>query len=171
MAKLRRTDTVLPCLLSRLTDDHPDVTVESTAERVTSMQKYRESVLRDLENLLNSKPPRLDDDIYDFAEAKRSVLTYGVPDFCGMTASDIGEKELESELAKAIRLFEPRIEGDSLSVRAVPPSDTNAVNAGRTLALEIEGQLWAEPAPDHLFVRTELDTETGHCEVRGLPNG
>ncbi|MBN2271784.1 MAG: type VI secretion system baseplate subunit TssE [Sedimentisphaerales bacterium] len=168
MAKLRRIDSVLPCLLNRLTDDRPDVTKETTAERITSMQKYRASVLRDLVNLLNSKAPPADDDIYDFAEAEQSVLSYGVPDFCGMTISDIGVREFESKFERAIRLFEPRIESNTLSVRAVFASE---VNPNRTLALEIEGQLWALPAPDHLFVRTDLDMETGHCELGDSPNG
>lgn len=168
MAKLRRIDAVLPCLLSRLTDDRPDVTKETTAERVTSMQKYRSSVLRDLANLLNSKSPPIDDDIYDFVEAERSVLGYGVSDFCGTTTSDLSTRELESEFEQAIRVFEPRIESNSINVRAVASSD---VNPNRALALEIEGQLWAMPAPDHLFVKTELDMETGHCDFGDLPNG
>lgn len=168
MAKLRRIDAVLPCLLSRLTDDRPDVTKETTAERVTSMQKYRASVLGDLANLLNSKAPPIDDAIHDFAEAEQSVLGYGVSDFCGTTASDIGVKELESEFEQAIRVFEPRIESNSISVRAISSSD---VNPNRALALEIEGQLWAMPSPDHFFVKTELDMETGHCDFGDLPNG
>ena len=158
MAKLRRIDSVLPCLLSRLTDDQPDAAKESTAQRVTSMRYYRETVLRDLANLLNSKAPPINDDIYDFK----------VRDFCGMTSSDIGAREIESEFEQAIRQFEPRIEAKSLSVRLISSSD---LSPNRTFALEIEGQLWALPAPDHLFVMTELDMETGHCEVGELSNG
>lgn len=168
MAKLRRIDSVLPCLLSRLTDDQPNAAKESTAQRVTSMRYYREAVLRDLANLLNSKAPPINDDIYDFAEAADSVLGYGVRDFCGLTSSDISAKEIESEFEQAIRQFEPRIEAKSLSVRLVFSSDLNPT---RTFALEIEGQLWALPAPDHLFIKTELDMETGHCEVGESSNG
>jgi len=168
MAGPKRIDSVLPCLLSRLTDDQPYSAKESIAQRVTSMRKYREAVLGELADLLNSKAPPKHDQIYDFPEASESVLAYGVRDFSGTTSSDIGAREIESEFEHAIRLFEQRIGDKSLSVRLVSSSD---FGAKRTLILEIEGELWALPAPDHLFVKTELDMETGHCEVGESSNG
>jgi predicted component of type VI protein secretion system len=35
----------------------------------------------------------------------------------------------------------------------------------------ISGDLWALPTPDPLFVRTELDLDTGQCELKDRPNG
>jgi type VI secretion system protein ImpF len=34
------------------------------------------------------------------------------------------------------------------------------------LTFEIEGTLWAQPAPLRLLLQTEVDLETGHAEVR-----
>jgi type VI secretion system protein ImpF len=43
--------------------------------------------------------------------------------------------------------------------------DPNAVS------FEIEGELWAQPMPDRLYVKTKFDLETGQCEVEGRPHG
>jgi len=41
----------------------------------------------------------------------------------------------------------------------------------RALSFEIEGEMWAQPLPDHLFVKTEVDLETGRHSLRGEGNG
>jgi type VI secretion system protein ImpF len=33
------------------------------------------------------------------------------------------------------------------------------------IGVEIEGQLWSQPVPLELLVRTEIDLETGHVEI------
>jgi type VI secretion system protein ImpF len=66
--------------------------------------------------------------------------------------------DLETEIARAVRNFEPRIMGDTLVVRAVRES---AKGAPQTLVFEIRGELWARPFPEKLFIKTALDIETG----------
>ena len=36
------------------------------------------------------------------------------------------------------------------------------------IGVEISGQLWAQPVPIELLVRTEIDLETGQVEVADL---
>jgi type VI secretion system protein ImpF len=36
------------------------------------------------------------------------------------------------------------------------------------LTFQIEGTLWAQPAPLRLLLQTDIDLETGHAEVREL---
>ena len=48
MAELTPSERLQPCLLDRLTDDHPEEVKESRDQRVVSMRRYREAVLRDL---------------------------------------------------------------------------------------------------------------------------
>ncbi len=36
---------------------------------------------------------------------------------------------------------------------------------GNALTLEIRGELWAQPAPEPMFFRTEIDLETGQYTV------
>ncbi len=168
MAENAPMDRLEPCLLTRLTDDEPDVKNEGRDKRVVSMQRYRNSVLGDLDRLLNSRTRPESDEIYEFENVRDSVLNFGLRDFCGTTFSKISPSEMESLVKKAIVNFEPRISSRSLHVRLVKPSESEG---GRRVSFEIEGKLWAQPAPDHLFVKTELDLATGHCKLPGGNNG
>ncbi len=168
MAELTPRERLQPCLLDRLTDDEPEVSKESRDQRIVSIRRYKRAVLRDLEMLLNSKSHPLRDDIYEFSLASRSVLNYGIPDLCGATVSAISPSEYEAHVKEAILCFEPRITHKQLSVRIVTPLDSENI---RTLTFEIEGELWAQPLPDHLFVKTEVDVETGHHKLKGEVSG
>ena len=48
-------EKIQPCLLDRLTDEAPESQKESRNERIISIRRYREGVLRDLVWLLNGK--------------------------------------------------------------------------------------------------------------------
>jgi type VI secretion system protein ImpF len=168
MAELTPMDRLQPCLLDRLTDDEPGVRTESRDQRVVSLRRYRDAVLRDLGMLLNSRIRPLYDDIYEFSEASRSVLNYGIPDLCGVTISGINPVEIEAQIKQAVLHFEPRISRNALNVRMASSEGSKGAYA---ISFEIEGELWAQPMPDHLFVKTEVDLETGHCVWKDRPNG
>ena len=138
MAELTPTERLQPCLLDRLTDDDPKSSQESRNSRVISLQRYREAVL----------------------EVMRSVLNYGTRDLTGLLSSSLNIGELEQHIAEAIRLFEPRIIPHSLVVKAI--TDPERINSN-ILAFEIRGDLWARPLPDQLFIKTEIDLDTGQC--------
>jgi type VI secretion system protein ImpF len=159
----------LPCLLDRLTDLYPKATREGREQRVVSMSQYREAVLRDLEWLLNSECNRRDDAFQEFDLVKRSVLCYGVYCLGGTGASTRNLALIEENVRDAILRFEPRISPETLSVslvRTAGEGGEGAVNHN-VVCLEITGELWAEPMPEHLFIRTELDLHTGSCGVQG----
>jgi type VI secretion system protein ImpF len=163
MADLTPSERLQPCLLDRLTDDEPDKTQESRNQRVFSLRQIRQAVLRDLSWLLNT-PARADqEDIAAFPNVESSVLNYGISDLSGTTASGVSVTQLEIMVTKAIENFEPRILEKSVKVRAV----SNAGEmGGNTLMFEISGDLWSEPVPDPLFLKTEVDLETGQYKVR-----
>lgn len=156
MADLTPFERLQPCLLDRLTDDDPKNTEESRTQRVISLSRYRRGVLRDLEWLLNAsahlpeeagQPSRL----ADFPEAARSVLNYGTRHLCGLVAPDM--YQLELELTEAIQLFEPRLIKSSVSVKATMER--------HIIAIEMRGELWANPVPEQLFIKTQIDLESG----------
>jgi type VI secretion system protein ImpF len=155
-----------PCLLDRLTDDEPDKKEESRTQRVVSHQKYRRGVLRDLEWLLNASAclDGAERDRFrpeDYPEAFRSVLNFGTKQLTGQTSPNL--EALKDELAEAVAVFEPRIAARSLSIRA---------NADRNyVVFDVEGELWANPLPEHLHVKTTLDFETGQCMLGDATNG
>lgn len=155
-----------PSLLDRLTDDEPQQQVEARDRRVLSVARLRESVKRDLGWLLNSVHLEASEDLADVPLVARSTLNYGIPDLAGRTASSADLREMERALRQAIWDFEPRILRDTLTVRAGKTAEDASHNV---LAFEIEGELWAEPVPLHLLLRTEFDLEAGNARVVETP--
>jgi len=154
-------ERIQPCLLDRLTDENPEAVKESRNERVISVKRYRESVLRDLIWLFNAKAHIDQDGLEEFPEAARSVLNFGTRDLCGLISSSLDLGALEQEIAEAMRRLEPRINPGSLAVTAVSGSEKFA----NGIAIEIRGDLWAYPIPEQLYIRTEIDLDTGKYTV------
>ncbi len=155
-----------PCLLDRLTDDDPGKTEESRAQRLVSQQKYRRGVLRDLEWLFNTHASLSTEGIEsfnlkDYPEAYRSVINFGIRQLCGAMAPNL--ERLQDEMAEAIQTFEPRITARSLTIHA--DLDRNLVT------FDIAGELWANPLPEHLHVKTTVDVESGQCIFGDSPHG
>jgi type VI secretion system protein ImpF len=171
MAELAPKEQLQPCLLDRLTDEHPQATRESWHERVVSPSQFRKAVIRDLDMLLNSRSRPFhwfQDPLYDFELAQASVLNYGIPEVYGITASGVNPRELETLIRKAVEAYEPRIAPASLMVRVIPPENPQAI---RALVVEIAGDLWGHPAPDHILHRMEVDLDSGHCEPSSARGG
>jgi type VI secretion system protein ImpF len=166
MAELTPLEKLQPCLLDRLTDDDPGNREESRSQRVVSVQRYRRGVLRDMEWLFNASAHLPNEgggrfQLRDFPESCRSTINYGTRQLCGLLAPNM--EDLESELAAAIQFFEPRILPRSLEVKAFLER--------QTIAFEIRGEIWANPIPEQLFIRTKIDLETGQCVTGDMGNG
>ena len=166
MAELNRDQRFLPCLLDRLRDDDPKSTEESRTQRVISLSRYKEAVVRDLQWLFNASAHlpvegKQEFRLSDYPEAHRSVINFGLRQLCGLMAPDMAA--LESELSQALRLFEPRILRHTVSVKA--SIDRHLV------AFQIRAEVWAEPIPEQLFVQTTIDLENGQCVLGDRANG
>ena len=159
MAELTPRDRLQPSLLDRLTDHEPLKREESRDQRVLSLAKLRECVMRDLTWLLNSEKLPKNEKAEEYPEAMQSVINYGIPSLSGSAASGIDSSALEREILDAIRTYEPRLIRDSVVVRSVYSDEDMS---GRALTFEIEADLWAQPLPLHLYLQTQLDLETGH---------
>jgi type VI secretion system protein ImpF len=168
MADLTPTERLQPCLLDRLTDENPEAVKESRDQRIVSLRRYRTAVLRDLDWLLNTGSHSSAEDLSEFGEVAKSVLNYGVPDLCGVTVSGLDPEEFERQLLEAIRVFEPRILPGTLSIQV---QTSGGQEDHKAVFFEIRGDLWAQPTPDPLYVRTEVDLDTGQCELKDRPNG
>jgi type VI secretion system protein ImpF len=166
MAELTTTDKLQPSLLDRLRDDEPKVGVESRDRRVMSIRQLREAVLRDLSWLLNAGCHAPQDEIYEYPLVAHSTVNYGMPDLTGRTASNITPSRLEQMVLDAVATFEPRIMRKTLAIKAVHLAAGRRGAAGNTVGFEISGELCPLPMPEPLFLRTQLDLETGRCEVK-----
>jgi len=155
-----------PCLLDRLTDDEPDKKEESRVQRIVSLQRYKAGVLRDLEWLFNSIGHFPDEKageltFGDYEEVFHSVVNFGVRQLYGRLAPDIDE--IEKQLYDALIVFEPRINRRTLRVKVALVRNI--------LSIEVIGELWVNPLPEKLFVKTELDLESSGCSVREVGHG
>ncbi|MBI5017333.1 MAG: type VI secretion system baseplate subunit TssE [Deltaproteobacteria bacterium] len=162
MPELTAQERLQPSLLDRLTDDEPDKRVESRDQRVLSLRRLREGVRRDLAWLLNTGHLASLEDLSGYPLVAHSVLNYGIPDLTGTSAQSADVGELERALRQAIWDFEPRILHNTVHVRAVAP-DRGASHSALTFV--IEGDLWAQPLPLHLYLKTEIDLETATVRV------
>jgi type VI secretion system protein ImpF len=160
MAEL--TERLQPSLLDRLTDDEPDQTTESRDKRFLSSYRLRDSVKRDLVWLLNTVQLGSAENLEPYPEVDQSTLNYGLPDLAGKTKSSIDVEQMARELRRAIWTYEPRLLRRSIKVKLIGDPEQIEHN---NLSFSIEAELWAQPAPLRLFLRTELDLENGEARV------
>lgn len=162
MAELTPRERLQPSLLDRLVDDQPHQKEESREQRVLSTRQLRESVRRDLSWLFNSTNLASAQNLDAFPRSARSVLNYGLPELAGHSASSFDVVWLERRLKQIVIDFEPRILRNSVSVRLFVDEQQMNKNA---VGFEIEGQLWAQPVPHQLYLKTMIDLELGDAQI------
>lgn len=158
-----------PALLDRLTDEAPDERTEAPERRVMTKAQLRAAVLRDLGWLFNAVQPLSAAQWRDHPRAADSVLNFGLPPISGQLASKIDIAQIERSLRDAILRFEPRLLQQGLTVRAV--ETRGVLDTHNIIEFEIRGDLWAQPVPLELLLRTELDLEAGQVRVHDLAAG
>ena len=123
-------------------------------------------MLRDLVWLFNATRPDAREGFDSFPQAAHSVLNFGMPALAGETASTLDTVALETRVRDAILEFEPRIDHGSLEVEVVLSDEW--MSQHNVIGIQIRGLLWAQPTPLELLLRTEVDLETGHMELKDL---
>jgi type VI secretion system protein ImpF len=80
----------------------------------------------------------------------------------GMTVSSLSAEEMQYQLTEALRRFEPRILANTISIEmTMAPEEMS----NRSIRFEIRGDLWSQPIPESLYIKTELDLETGKVKL------
>jgi type VI secretion system protein ImpF len=166
MPELTPQERLQPALLDRLTDDEPGQQLEPREHRVMSKARLRQAVLRDLAWLFNATRLEAGMNLSRAPHARRSVINFGLPALSGRPASSLDIQGLERAIRQAIVDFEPRIHPNTLQVRAL--LQEVSIDHHNVIGVEIRGELWAQPVPLELFVRTEIDLETGKVEIADL---
>ena len=155
------TDRLQPSLLDRLRDDAPESETESREARVVDLKRLREIVRRDLASLLNTTNIETLYDMEAHPHVARSTLNYGIVDVAGSGATSMKTKEIRLMIRKAIERFEPRILPGTLEV----VQRTEAGDIRATVYFDIRGELWAQPLPVQLYLRSELDATSGEFRL------
>jgi type VI secretion system protein ImpF len=155
--------------LSRFIELHerrmiPNV-LESREERMISGRRLRQSVLRDLNWLLNTGQAGTLVDLDPYPEVQRSVFNYGIPDMTGLVASSVDPLRIAEGIRVAIQRFEPRIQQVVVTPQEGQKESPNSVG------FIIEGMLWGQPMPERLYLHTELDLENASVTVRESASG
>lgn len=159
MARIRDDQPLVPSVLDRLLDDDPGNTQEAPRSRHQVLRDLKQSVRRDLENLLNTRwrcvawPPNLE-------EVDLSLVNYGIPDFTGINMAAPSERErLRQIIERIVRKFEPRFK--SVKVKLLD----NVDDSDRTLRFRIDALLYAEPAPEPVVFDSQLEPTTNDFAV------
>lgn len=119
-----------PTLFDRLLDD--------SSTKGLTIQELRESVAKDLEELLNSRIAKLDQ-IDHYPLVKKSIMQFGIVDFVGLsTANPLDRAKICQSIAESIAAHEPRLG----KVKVEMLQDDNDMGA---LSLSIQAYLNIHP--------------------------
>jgi type VI secretion system protein ImpF len=163
MVEVGARDALQPALLDRLTDHDPTRKVEGRDERVLSRAQLRASVLRDLTWLFNSTNLASSVDLTAYPLAAQSTLNYGLSALAGNPVASLELHDVERILKEAIERFEPRILPHSLTVKGIASPDP--MGHHNVISFEISGELWAQPYPVDLLIKTDMNLESGEIRI------
>ncbi len=126
-----------------------------------SVARYRASVLRDLEWLLNTRRTS-EPAPEDFPELRESVYHYGLPDLGSLSADSTSDRRfLLREVERTLETFEPRLDGVQVNLADVG-------EAGRPeIRFSVRGLLRMEPSPERVSFDTVLSLASGRFDVEG----
>jgi type VI secretion system protein ImpF len=157
--------TITQSLIDRLVDPSrdrenpmPETKIDSI-NRSESFRRYRESVKRDLEWLLNTRQI-VDPEAETYVELSKSLYFYGLTDITSLGMHSARDRDhLLRILERTIQKFEPRIASLKVSVEPV-------VDNSRMLRFRIDGMLRVDPAPEPVTFNTMLELTSGEYEVK-----
>ncbi|MBD8891295.1 type VI secretion system baseplate subunit TssE [Roseibium litorale] len=156
------SERLQPSLLDRLTDDAPEETREAGSSRFIDLARLRQIIQRDLSWLLNTSNIEAVHDLELRPQTACSVLNYGIPDLSGTVRTSRRAVEICQAIRRAIETFEPRILPQTLDV-AIRRDEKSS---GAVLSFDIRGEMWAEPVPVDIYLRTALDVTTGEIVLK-----
>lgn len=125
-------------LLDRLIDADPANSREPVQQRLLNTGQIKALVVRDLENLLNSRRS-ITPLSAELRELQRSVVTYGLKDFSALGADSLQVRQtIRKDVETAIARFEPRLK----NVKVVLETGDREV---RNLRFQIAALLVVDP--------------------------
>ena len=145
-------------VLDRLIDDEPEASRESVSYRMTDFGRVKALVIRDLENLLNSKstmspPPPA------YRELNKSLYLYGLRDFTSLNPKSTSLRlQLSQEIKNKIQQFEPRLKNVIVTIEAPAEGE-------RTVRFKIAGLLILDPLVEPVTFDTYFDITRGNYSI------
>ncbi len=137
----------------------PKLSSESAQYRVVSERQILGSVIRDIENLLNTRcsPVELPD---AFSRLATSLIRYGVRDFTAENSeSSLVKQKLSKEIEKTITIFEPRLKKPIVRLE-------NNGSKIRQVFFRISGILVVETLDEPVSFDTFFDLNKGQYVIK-----
>jgi type VI secretion system protein ImpF len=152
-------------LIDRLSLAGPDGAIDSlsllNAARISpreAVRKYKESVKRDLEWLLNTRKT-VDDRIDEYPLLATSIYAYGLPDISSVNVGSVKDQNaLLQIMAKTLESFDNRLRGIEIEMDQFS-------GPARSLKFTISGVVLMDPAPEEITIDTVLEPN-GKYEVK-----
>jgi len=145
-------------ILDRLIDLEPGVSREPVQYRLLTIGRAKASVVRDLENLLNTKrsvlaPPAA------YREVNNSVFVYGLQDFTSQNPrSPMVRQQLRQQIERIISRFEPRLKNVKVNLEMAAQNERN-------LRFRITALLVADPVTEPVTFDTYFDVSRGEYVI------
>ena len=156
MARNDPQQGIMPSILDRLIDPQ---SAGTQWRRGYGEDQMLASVLRDLEDMLNTRPS-YEGPANEFPEVQRSIVSYGLQDLGQFSTGMADQSTLVGQaLEAAIANYEPRLR----DVRAKLIEGGDSKN--RTVRFRIDAKLNMHPSPEVSF-ETVGDLATGHYMVQ-----
>lgn len=146
-------------ILDRLVDLEPRVSHEPVRSRLLGIRQIKAMVVRDLENLLNTRRQILSVPA-SFKEVNNSVFMYGLGDFTSESPKSPSVRQrLRRDIEKTLSRFEPRLRNVTVRLE-------EGTEKGRNLRFRISGLLVVEPETEPVSFDTYFDTNRGEYVIQ-----
>lgn len=133
-----------------------------SGRRATGRGAISEAVLQkvvsdDLEMLMNTTNLDSSIDLGEFAEARRSIINFGIPDVVHRTIDEDSLHEVSDEIAVALATFEPRLEPASIRVER----DRRVDDADLRVRFVVRADLRCDPLNLPVEFVADVERDTG----------
>lgn len=134
----------------------------SSQSRLVTIDYVKKSLIKDLENLFNSRhtaltPPR------SYKEVNHSLFVYGLSDFTSKSPTDNVIKEIARDIQRTLTLFEPRLK----NVTVLPPEKNTKKDKLKwwELSFRVIGTLVVQPVEEQIILDTYFDINRGQYVI------
>jgi type VI secretion system protein ImpF len=129
------------------------------ATRAQSLRYFREALKRDVEWLLNTRRPPIEN-IGKFERARATMVNYGLADITALGLSSASDqKRLRKALEQCLHEFEPRLTDVVVTLE-------DSQTADRRLRFHVQGLMRINPAPEEISFDTVLELSSGEYTVK-----
>jgi len=145
-------------ILDRLIDEQPGISREPVRHRALSINQIKASVIRDLENLLNTRR-QITPIPAELGEVSNSLFVYGLRDFTSEDPrSPSIKQQLRNDVEKTISRFDSRLRNVIVRLEASAQNERN-------VRFRISGLLVVDPVTEPVTFDTFFDINRGEYVI------